>query len=273
MRISHKRAFFLCGGPIFIFLFFCAASASAQKVLGDGPPAPVPHNETRWVDNTSGPFYTGTADVEPGGSYYIEPYYFNYRTKGQSNVYVPSKFAYGLGKALELDVYAPFDYNEVRGPHGNMHSALRYGDTLIQLKWQIAKVKDRYRFWAKPSMAFEFDLNIPTGNYKGLNPNLSGASQTSNGTWNEQAAFLLRKEFKPFELYLQETELIQNPSNIVGPYQFNNGINDVPANERLRMIDGNMLETSGAIEHVLLPKEGFGYFVEYSENRACLHRT
>ena len=26
-----------------------------------------------WVSNTSGPFFTGTADAEPAGSYYLEP--------------------------------------------------------------------------------------------------------------------------------------------------------------------------------------------------------
>jgi hypothetical protein len=240
--------------------------ACAQTAPVTGAPAPPP-NEVHWVDNTSGPFYTGTADVEPGGSYYIEPYYFNYRTKGQNNIYVPTKFAYGLGKGLELDLYAPFDYNQIRDPNGNVNSALGYGDTLAQVKWQIAKEKDRYHFWTMPSMAFAFDLNVPTGKYKGQNPNLSGASQTSNGTWNEQIGFQIRKQFKPFELYLQETELIQNPANIVGPYQFNNGIDSVPAGEHLRMIDGNVLETAGAVEHVLLPKEGFGYLVEYSAER------
>lgn len=266
MNSPHRFSQYLYGCFVFMILSICPPLACAQTAPVTGAPAPPP-NEVRWVDNTSGPFYTGTADVEPGGSYYIEPYYFNYRTKGQSNIYVPTKFAYGLGKSLELDLYAPFDYNRIRDPNGNVKSALGYGDTLGQVKWQIAKEKDRYHFWTLPSMAFAFDLNVPTGKYQGLNPNLSGASQTSNGTWNEQIGFQIRKEFKPFELYLQQTELIQNPANVVGPYQFNNGIDSVPAGEHLRMIDGNVLETAGAIEHVLLPKEGFGYLVEYSGER------
>ncbi|MHB8302684.1 MAG: hypothetical protein ACYDC6_07615 [Acidobacteriaceae bacterium] len=267
MNTLHRFPKYLYGCIVLLILSIYTTLACAQTTPAAGAPAPPAGNEGRWVDNTSGPFYTGTADVDPGGSYYVEPYYFNYRTKGQNNIYVPTKFAYGLGRGLELDLYAPFDYNQIRGSDGNVQSALGYGDTLIQVKWQFAKVKDRYRFWAKPSMAFAFDLNVPTGKYKGLNPNLSGASQTSNGTWNEQIGFLIRKQFKPFELYLQQTELIQNPANVVGPYQFNNGIDSVPAGEHLRMIDGNVLETAGAIEHVLLPKEGFGYLVEYSGER------
>jgi hypothetical protein len=242
------------------------ACAQTAPVTGE-PAPPLTKDEGRWVDNTSGPFYTGTADVDPGGSYYIEPYYFNYRTKGQNNMYVPTKFAYGLGKGVELDLYAPFDYNQIRDSNGNVKSALGYGDTLVQVKWQIAKVKDRYRFWTMPSMAFAFDLNVPTGNYKGLNPNLAGASQTSNGTWNEQVGFLVRKQFKPFELYLQQTLLIQNPTTVSGPYQFNNGITSLPAGETMNMVDGDVLETAGALEHVLLPKEGFGYLVEYNGER------
>lgn len=261
LAIGFRRYFVVAG------LCSAAVLMQGQTAPVDGPPTPVPPNQTRWVDNTSGPFYTGTADVDPGGSYYIEPYYFNFRTKGQNNVYVPTKFAYGLGRGLELDLYAPFDYNRARDSNGVEQSAIRYGDTLVQVKWQFAKVKDRYRFWAKPSMGFAFGLNVPTGNYQGLNPNLAGASQTSNGTWNEQVAFLIRKQFKPFELYLQQTELVQNPANVVGPYQFNNSIDSVPVGEHVRMVDGDAVETAGALEHILLPKEGFGYLVEYSGER------
>ncbi|MHB8301455.1 MAG: hypothetical protein ACYDC6_01265 [Acidobacteriaceae bacterium] len=262
-RYLRSCFFMMLLSPYAMFVRAQTAPAAAGN-------APVPPNEARWVDNTSGPFYTGTADVDPGGSYYIEPYMFNYRSKGQNNIYVPTKFAYGMGRGLELDVYAPFDYNRLsypQTPRGQSSSALGYGDTLFQLKWQFAKEKDRYRFWALPSMDLAMDLNVPTGKYKNFNPNLSGASQTSNGTWNEQINFLVRKQFKPFELYLGETELIQNPTHVTGPYQFNNGIDSVPAGQHLRMVDGNVFESAGAIEHVLLPKEGFGYLVEYNSER------
>ena len=271
MKPLHSFPRYFYGYFIFMILSIYTPLACAQATPADGPPAPPPTgNDTRWVDNTSGPFYTGTADVDPGGSYYIEPYLFNFRERGQNNIYVPVKFAYGLGRGLELDVYAPFDYNRVSNPPGSSvktNSSIGYGDTLFQLKWQFAKEKDRYHFWTLPSMDLSFDVNVPTGKYKSSNPNLSGASQTSNGTWNEQINFLVRKQFKPFELYLQQTELIQNPSNVVGPYQFNNGIDFVPAGVHLKMVDGNVLETAGAIEHVLLPKEGFGYLVEYNGER------
>lgn len=270
MQLSYK--FLLISGvcSVGLVLLICGGKATAQSTADTATSVPSPQNERRWVDNTSGPFYTGTADVDPGGSYYVEPYLFNYRTKGQSNFYVPTKFAYGIGHGLELDLYAPFDYNRVSNsvnPAAHTNSALGYGDTLVQVKWQFAKEKDRYSLWRMPSLDLSFDVNVPTGKYKSSNPNLNGASQTSNGTWNEQINLLLRKQFKPFELYLQETELLQNPATVTGPYQFNNGINTVPAGERFRMVDGNVLETAGALEHVLLPKEGFGYLLEYNGER------
>lgn len=253
------RQFLVMG---FIFCSLASVQPAGGQISTPRPP--------KWVDNTSGPFYTGTADVDPRDSYYIEPYLFNYRAKGQSNYYVPTKFAYGLGAGLELDVYAPFDYNRVSSsqPATNpTHTSLGYGDTLFQLKWQFTKEKDRYRFWRMPSLALSFGFNAPTGKYGSSNPNLTGASQTSNGTWNEQFNFLLRKQFKPFQLYLQETELVQNPADVTGPYQFNNGLDFVPAGEHLHMVDGDAVETAGALEHVLLPKVGFGYILEYSAER------
>lgn len=267
-RCSLYRSLRIC----FCAIAFAAlvAFGHAQATSVSSPTASSLTKETRWVDNTSGPFYTGTADVEPGGSYYLEPYLFDFRTKGQSNDYAPMKFAYGLGHWLEFDAYAPTDYNHVsasQSPNGKSHSSLGYGDTLFQLKWQLTKEKNRYDFWTLPSLCLSFDLNVPTGKDHSANPNLSAASQTSNGTWNEQVNFLFRKQFKPFQLYLQETELIQNPTNVIGPYQFNNGIASLPAGQRLRMIDGNAIESSAAIEHVLIPRAGFGYLVEYNTER------
>ena len=221
----------------------------------------------RWVDNTSGPFFTGTADVEPRGSYYFEPYVANYRTKGTHNLYMPMKFAYGVGHRTELDVYAPFTNNFSRnsqGIAGNSATAFGYADTQAQVKWQFVKENDRYHFWALPSMGLSFVLNVPTGKHANLNPHLYGADQRSNGTWNEQLNFLLRKEFKPFELYLEGSEEVEDPAHIVGPYQFNNGVSSVPAGTSLHMVDGNLLSSAGALEHVLAPKHGFGYLVEYT---------
>ena len=35
-----------------------------------------------WGPNTSGPFFTGTAEVEPIGSWYLEPFAYDYITPG-----------------------------------------------------------------------------------------------------------------------------------------------------------------------------------------------
>ncbi len=221
----------------------------------------------RWVDNTSGPFYTGTADVEPGGSFYVEPFLAYYRTKGAHNLYLPMKFAYGLGRRTELDVFAPFTYNFSRDEQGDLSksaTAFGYADTQAQVKWQFVKETDRYHLWSKPSMGLSFALNIPTGKHANLAPNLYGADQRGNGTWNEQINFLLRKQFKPFELYLEGSEVVEDPAHIVGPYQFNNGLSYVPAGTSLHMVDGNLLGSAATLEHVLAPKHGFGYMVEYT---------
>jgi hypothetical protein len=221
----------------------------------------------RWVDNTSGPFYTGTADVEPGGSYYIEPYVTNYRSKDTRNLYLPMKFAYGAAHKTEFDLFVPFTNNsshELQGSASNGSSTFGYADTQVQVKRQLVKEADRYRLWRMPSLGLSFALNLPTGKYANLDPNLHGADQRGNGTWNEQINFLLRKEFKPFELYLEASEVVENPVRIVGPYQFNNGINSLPAGSPLHMVDGNLLSSAGTLEHVLAPRHGFGYMVEYT---------
>lgn len=223
--------------------------------------------DDRWVDNTSGPFYTGTADVEPGGSYYIEPYVLNSRTRDQQNLYMPMKFAYGIGHRMELDMYAPFTENRTsvaQGTLGTSATSFGYADTQVQIKWQLTKETDRYHPWTKPSIGLSFVVNVPSGNHANLNPNLHGADQRGNGTWNEQINLLVHKQFKPFELYLEGSEMVEDPTHIVGPYQFNNGIGFVPAGTTLHMVDGNLLSSAGTLEHVLAPRHGIGYLVEYT---------
>lgn len=218
----------------------------------------------RWVDNTSGPFYTSTADVLPGGSFYIEPFFFNYRTVGGSNFSLPMKLAYGVGHKMEFDLTMPTDYT---GATAEIPSSLAYGDTVVQLKLELHKETDRYRFRRMPSLGLSFDLNIPTGQLKSAKPNLAGGSQTTNNTWNEQFNISARKQFKPFQLYLEGTEIIQNPTTVTGPYDYNNGLNSIPPGVQAHVIDGNVLAAAVTLEHVLIPKHGFGYLIEMNTQK------
>jgi hypothetical protein len=247
-------------------LFAGIGSLPAQQPASPALPATARHDDNqKWVDNTSGPMYTGTADVMPGGSFYFEPYYFNYRTSGSNNnTTVPLKLAYGVGHRTELDAFTALDYVGSGGIDG---SSFQYGDTTVQAKFQLYKESDRYHLWRMPSIGISVDVNIPTGHLQSPKPNIAGGSQTTNNTWNEQVNLLARKQLKPFELYLEGTEIVQNPVNVVGPYQFNNGITGIGAGVPFHVVDGNVLAASGALEHVLKPATGLGYLIEVNGER------
>lgn len=265
-----KASICFCLSYVGLFLTLLSAvvmQGQVQSPLEQQPTGTSPL-EARWVGNTSGPFYTGTADVEPRGSFYVEPYFFDYRTRGSHTVNAPFKLAYGLGRNFEFDLYAPLVFVRNTNPDPDPRRALHatstgYGDTVAQVKWQFMKETDRVRLGAKPSMGLLFAVNIPTGQYQGLQQNLFGSDQQGTGEWNEQFGIMLRKQFKPFELYMQETDLVENPVSVVGPYSFDNGMGQVPAGQKFRVVDGDQISSSAALEHVVIPKYGLGYLVEY----------
>jgi hypothetical protein len=250
-----------------LVIFVSALCACAQQPTAPSA-KPIRDFTKKWVDTTSGPFFTGTADVEPAGSFYIEPYYLNYRSASGNSITLPWKFAYGMGHRTELDLYAPFEYTS---SGGNVTPAFEYGDTLVQSKFQIAKEKDRCHLFAMPSLGVSVDVNIPTGHLQSSKPNLAGGTQTTNNTWNEQFNILARKQFRPFQLYIEGTEIVENPVDVVGPYQFNNGIATIPAGVREHMVDGNLLAATAALEHVLNAKHGLGYLIELNGQHQSSH--
>ena len=250
-----------------LVLYAVAAPVTAQQSTPSSSPAHFDFSQ-RWVDNTSGPMYTGTADVMPRGSFYFEPYYFSYRTHDSTNSTIPLKLAYGVGRHTELDATTALEYVGSGGIDG---SSVQFGDTTVQAKFQIAKESDRYHLWTLPSIGVSVDINIPTGHMQSSRPNLAGGSQTTNDTWNEQLNLLLRKQFKPFQLYLEGTEIIQNPVDVVGPYQFNNGTTSIGSGVPFHVVDGNVLAASVALEHVLRPKSGLGYLIEANGERQSAH--
>lgn len=219
-------------------------------------------DESGWVGNTSGPFFTGTADAEPLGSWYYEPFSFNEVGQPLFQSNNVQKLAIGLGHGSEFDVIAPFLYNEASGPGGKSASHFGLGDASLEFKHQFLKDADPYHLWAQPSLAAAFFLTVPTGNYQNLKPALLGTDQLGNGTYAEQANLLLRKGVKPFQLYLQLGDVIGNPTDLRGPYTFNNGFTQLPAGSALHLVDGNLLYLAGTFEHVLDPEDGLGYLVE-----------
>ncbi len=222
-----------------------------------------------WVGNTSGPFYTGTADAEPAGSYYVEPFLYYNLTPGQGTKQynMQQRLSTGWKHNFEFDIYAPINYS-VAGPPttpaGDSVSSVGYGNTHLELKKQLTKETDRRHLLRMPSLALTANLYIPTGKYQNLNPGDYGIDQTGNGTWDEEINSLLRKEFEPFELYLQFADILQDPTTVHGGYTYNNSTTVVPAGETVHMVDGNLLYSAGALEYVAVPKYGIGGLIEFN---------
>jgi hypothetical protein len=221
-----------------------------------------------WAINTSGPMFTSTADVEPWGSWYVEPWMYNYiaPSQGTSTYYMPERLAIGLGHRFELDLWQTFESNVVgypTAPRGEQVTAWGVGNLHGQVKYQWLGDADTYSFFARPTVTTSFDVYVPLGKYRDLDPNLYGADQFGNGTWAEGGSLIVRKRFKPFELYGQIGDLVQDPTRVGPGYTFNNGITVVPPNVYERMLDGNLLWWSGAFEHVLKSEWGMGYVLEF----------
>ena len=217
-----------------------------------------------WGPNTSGPFFTGTAEVEPIGSWYLETFAYDGLSPGSSSLYMPMRLAIGLGHNLEFDSFIPLIQNWQgfpTTPQGASSSHFGVGNTHFEVKWGLTSDEDVYLPFARPAIALTFDFWIPSGQYQNLNPQDFGADQLGNGTYNEAVMLLVRKHFKPFMIYLQAGDIIENPSTVGVGYTFNNGItqNMTPG---YHMVDGNLLYYAGAFEHVINTDWGAGYLLE-----------
>jgi hypothetical protein len=245
-----------------------AASPPAQITLHANPEVTVSENKAPWDINTSGPNYTGTADVEPAGSWYFEPWIYDSITprQGQSTDRVPMRLALGLGHDLELDIWQSLigNYQSYPStPRGVNVGDWGFGNFHLQLKYQFAKDADTYHLWAMPSLAMSVDFYTPIGKYQDLSPNQYGADQFVNGTNAEEINFLIRKRFKPFEFYGEVGYLVQDPTRVGPGYTFDNGIAFVPPGlYGVRMVDGDTIWWGAALEHVLNDEYGIGYVLE-----------
>ena len=219
-----------------------------------------------WGPNTSGPNFTGTAEVEPVGSFFIEPYWFDYIQPGLgfSSLSMPERISIGLMENWEFDMSIPFVSNHGSAPttpNGQSINSFGMGDTLLWVKRQLTSDADVYHFWARPAVTIEGQVTLPTGHFLNLNPQLYGVDQTGDGTYNEGLYVILRKHFKPFMFYLQVGDIIENPTDVGPGFTFNNGLAVTGASQSV--LNGNLLYYAGALEHVLNDKWGAGYVLEF----------
>ena len=223
-----------------------------------------------WGPNTSGPFFTGTAEVEPIGSWYLEPFAYDFINPGisASSLYMPMRLAVGLGHNMEFDTFLPLVQNWQGGDasQGIDHSASHFGvgNTHFEVKWELTSDADVYEPLTLPAISLTFDFWVPSGQYQNLNPQDYGTDQLGNGTYNEGVFVLVRKHVKPFMFYLQVGDIVENPSTVGAGYTFDNGIEQIPfTGSNLHMVDGNLTYYAGAFEHVLNTEWGAGYLLEF----------
>ncbi len=220
-----------------------------------------------WGPTTSGPNFTGTAEVEPGGSWYFEPWFYEYLQPGENSrsLSMPQRFALGMGYMTELDLYPNFLFNTAGAPSGRTKttSRLGVGNFHLEVKHQFVVDQDTDHLLALPAISLKTIFWFPSGNYRNLSPSAYGADQFGNGTWNEGIGLLIRKRFKPFELYFELDEILEDPTTVGGGYTFNNDITQVPLGHSLRMVDGDLLYCAAAFEHVLNDHWGLGYVIEF----------
>jgi len=251
------------------------ASTAAQAMpavieLTYNPSALKGKKRAPWAINTSGPQYTGTADTEPAGSWYVEPWVYNERTpsQGTSTYYMPERIAIGLGHNFELDFWQTVEINNAgypSAPRGIRASDWGFGNAHVQLKYEWLEDQDTYSFFALPTISTSADIYIPTGNFTtDLHPDAYNTDQFSNGTVDEAVNLLLRKRFKPFEFYAEVGDIIQNPTRVGPGYTFSNGINTVPLGAYERMVDGNLIWFGAALEDVLNSDYGIGWVMEFT---------
>jgi hypothetical protein len=218
-----------------------------------------------WGPNTSGPMFTGTAEVEPVGSFFYEPYWFDYLSPGlgMSSLAMTQRLSIGLIKNWEFDISVPFVANQAGAPTtpGATVNAFGIGDSIVWFKNQLTSDADPYHFFARPALTVEYQFTLPTGHFLNLNPQLYGEDQTGDGTFDEGIYLIMRKHFKPFMLYLEAGDIIENPTQVGTGYTFNNGIQTTSSPQTV--VDGNLLWFSGAFEHVLSDKWGAGYVLEF----------
>lgn len=224
-----------------------------------------------WGPTTSGPFFTGTAEVEPLGSSYVEPFLFSNQKKGSSSNVFNQKMAMGLGNNLEFDAQMPMVVNTVNAPAGQTVTQSGPGDLHLDVKYQLTQDSDTSKLLARPALGLTTDFYFPTGKASGLQPGLYGADQFGNGTFQQGMSLLIHKRVEPFSLYGQVGDLIADPTHVSQGYGFDNGMAVVTSGQNVRMVDGNLLYYSAAMEYVMNTKHGLGVLAEMNGQSQSAH--
>ncbi len=219
-----------------------------------------------WGPNTSGPFFTGTAEVEPVGSFFLEPYWYDFLqpSLGTSILSMPQRISVGVIKNWEFDASVPIVVNQATSPTapaGQSVQNLGVGDTLLWIKRQISDDGNVFSFWSLPAMSFDLQFTLPTGHYLNLDPNQYTTDQTGGGTFDEAFYLILRKHFRPFMFYLQLGDIIENPTSVGPGYTMNN--QTAVTTQAQKIVNGNIFYYAGALEHVLSDTWGAGYLIEF----------
>ncbi|MFP5277667.1 MAG: hypothetical protein ACLGPM_11155 [Acidobacteriota bacterium] len=237
-------------------------------------PESRPPSQHQWGPTTSGPFFTGTAEVEPMGSSYWEPYLFDYKKDGSRSMNFNQKSAMGLGHNLEFDAQVPLILNTAANPAsatGSSVSQFGPGDAHLDFKYQLTDDQNTHKLLAWPALALTTDFFLPSGNASGLRPSRYGVDQFGNGTFQEGMSLLIRKRFEPFSFYGQIGDLVEDPTNVAQGYGYDNNIGTVPSGSHVRMVDGNLLYYSAALEYVLNSRRGIGFLTEFDGQSQSLH--
>lgn len=269
--VYRNSAVLFCLVSVAAIVFGISCRAQTFRAL---PRRPKKGSKHAWGPSTSGPFFTGTAEVEPRGSWYVEPYMFDFSRAGSTSFNFNQKTAIGLGSNLELDSQAPMIFNIARPPAtplGITKSQFGFGDTHVNLKYQLTSDTNTYSFFARPAVSLTADLFIPSGKFSRLRPSRYGVDQFGNGTFQEGMSVLVRKRAKPLSFYAQVGDLVEDPANVSAGYGFNNGITTVPPGTRMHLIDGNLLYYSADLEYVLNSKRGIGILTEVDGQSQDLH--
>ncbi len=211
--------------------------------------------QSNWDPTTSGPFYTGTAETVPPGSFFVETYWFDqYQSAlGTRTETFPFRFDIGLLDGIDVSGLIPYEYTLQESKIGWVHGE-GIGDAQFWVKKELVKASDRW-----PALSTELILKLPSGNASNFKSDLFGADQTGFGTTDVGVSLLARKRFEPFEIYGQVTYTVASEAAVSPGYVTSNGVALTQGGE---IAPGDTITYSAAFEHVLNEANSLGYLVE-----------
>ncbi len=242
MICAQKLSVSIVVGILFFFAF-------AWRALADSNQA--------WDPTTSGPFYTGTAETVPPGSFFVETYLFDEEQPGLGtrSFDVPLRFDVGLANGMDLSGLIPYDYTLQENNAGTWVHGGGIGDSQFWMKKELVKASSKW-----PAISAEFVVTLPSGNSAYLKPNLYSADQTGLGTTDVGISLLARKRMRPCEFYGQVTYSVASEAQVSPGYVTTNGIT-LPQGGVVA--PGDTITYAAAFERVLNEATEFGYLIEF----------